>query len=820
MRAPTCLFVGILLLVPERLQAGPCFGDPEVTYCPAVPADQFVPTGGRVVFSDEPTLSTNPQQTRYFFVELHWNSDSNLAAFQGDNWSTMEADGLLPEAGPYISRLLDLESLQESQILARQYLPCAYVDTPIYDAGSGTVKPTVGAACASLLSSGSYYYAFARGIAGESSSTFGLRIQRGRWAGPWYSGLLPIGLIPLLACHLSTLIDRTALAPYCIFSCCDSADLASNNKMVVGAEEGLAPGCREWEFAGTLLPSRPCTELCDNHEDDDGDLLVDCDDPDCHSTSACDTCRSTPCADNGDQCDGPEHCEDGRCVSGPPLVCRLGSGCDPKLGCLECVPGTSESCFTGPVAARHVLPCQDGLRACTAGKWGSCAGEVVPAKENCLDGLDQDCDGLIDCADDDCSTMAWCQTGPDVRDGAIVITGWPGDSGIRDTRSDVPGIGPQCSPRPEVCNNIDDNCDGVIDEGFDVSTRCVVGIGACQRDGHRYCKPDGLGTACNAVAGDPVTEVCGNGLDDDCDGEVDEGCSPDGGIPSAAADTGTAGQGGTGGLGGPGGASGNGGAAGTGGIAGAPDASADHPVDSLSAFVDSGVDLPHDLPSDVPFVAAPDASHDANDSSTDLPVPANLLCNGGFDDGLLCWRTWIAPGMTGTGSVTSLAAETGGLGLRLVTSARPTGNYANDSEAFQPFIAVSAGKTYRFECRYRTADMGRIALGLREACGSGTYAGGGLPTACPIGATNCSNGGCWENYGACVDGLVSGGECYMGTVFLDLDTSNTWQTVGWTFGPLAISNGDRSRQDAKALILFSNRLGTIDIDNCSLTETQ
>ena len=28
---------------------------------------------------------------------------------------------------------------------------------------------------------------------------------------------------------------------------------------------------------------------------------------------------------------------------------------------------------------------------------------------------------------------------------------------------------------------------------------------------------------CDAT-GDPVEEICGNGIDDDCDGEIDEGC--------------------------------------------------------------------------------------------------------------------------------------------------------------------------------------------------------------------------------------------------------------------------------------------------------
>ena len=51
---------------------------------------------------------------------------------------------------------------------------------------------------------------------------------------------------------------------------------------------------------------------------------------------------------------------------------------------------------------------------------------------------------------------------------------------------------------------------------------CTVGIGACQRTGTLVCTPDGSGYQCDAVAGQPQTEIC-NGIDDDCDGVVDNG---------------------------------------------------------------------------------------------------------------------------------------------------------------------------------------------------------------------------------------------------------------------------------------------------------
>lgn len=215
------------------------------------------------------------------------------------------------------------------------------------------------------------------------------------------------------------------------------------------------------------------------------------------------TCENTPSAiieyaeeslAAGNCFDGVDNDCDGKMDVLEELACQEPEKCD---GLDNDGDGVIDNGFgVGTICTVGIGSCQrNGIRFCNAaGNGTECSAEPGAPKQegtihglSCANGVDDDCDGLVDLADPDCA-----------------------------------GFG-----QPELCGNgIDDDGDGVTDEGFStLGLECATGVGACRQIGAFQCTADRLDTECGAVALDPpepgVELSCNDFIDNDCDGFTD-----------------------------------------------------------------------------------------------------------------------------------------------------------------------------------------------------------------------------------------------------------------------------------------------------------
>ena len=214
-----------------------------------------------------------------------------------------------------------------------------------------------------------------------------------------------------------------------------------------------------------------------------------------------------------------------------PLILTSCQACveQDELVRLECTPGERQVCdHHGNILSSHnpdnppSLPgvCAYGTRSCTFDGWSDCVGAIGPSEEIC-DGLDNDCISGVDDSFPEQHQLCGFEEGADYGVGICTPGVMKCDNGSLYCDGHV-------GPTEETCDGLDNNCDGSIDEGVANTTAIVcydgpsgtMAIGEC-RAGVRYCQDGGFDGPCDGQI-TPVEEMCDN-LDNDCDGEVDEG---------------------------------------------------------------------------------------------------------------------------------------------------------------------------------------------------------------------------------------------------------------------------------------------------------
>ncbi len=323
-------------------------------------------------------------------------------------------------------------------------------------------------------------------------------------------------------------------------SCDDGSLCTTNDTCSSGTCSGSAVDCTSLDRECSTGVCNPLNGSCASVRKSNGTSCNDgslCTTGDACSDGVC-AGAAVDCSGSGDECNTGECREsDGACVAVP---VPNGSSCNDDLYCTD-----PDTCTNG-VCGGPTRSCISATDDCNTGTCDEandrCIGVPVADGSDCDDGLfctdpDQCVSGAcVGQGTTDCTPGVACEIGV-CDEGANQCTTEP-DPACCDNSvdADLDGYG-QCddcddanaSVRPngtERCNGFDDDCDGAIDEDFDNDSD---GFSVCSTDPDIFDCDDsnpninpGIAENCDDGSGGNT----GNGIDDDCDGYIDEGCNP------------------------------------------------------------------------------------------------------------------------------------------------------------------------------------------------------------------------------------------------------------------------------------------------------